>query len=574
VSGRPFPAADREALRRIIESRRDVRRRFLADPVPDEVMERVLGAAHRAPSVGLSQPWDFVVVTDVGVRRRVADHVEDMRQRFAESLSGPRARRFDRLKVEAILDAPVNLVVTSTLERGGARVLGRHVQPQTATYSTVLAIQNLWLTARAEGLGVGWVSFYEPAVISSILGLPDHAEPVAYLCVGWVDEFDAAPELALQGWAAPRPLSWAVHRERWGNRAGERPFEDACRSVVPLDEEAMAAAAEHQGRLTKPPGALGELEAIGIRLAGIARRDPPPPPEPATVAVFAGDHGVVRSGVTPWPSEVTRQMVANFCAGGAAINVIARQAGAEVVVVDVGVATDLEAAPGLIRRKVRAGTGDIFTEEAMTRDEARAALDVGAEVARELVAAGNRCLITGDMGIGNSTPSAAVIARLTGRAAAEITGRGTGVDDDTLRHKIEVVEQALARTATTVDAEDALGALASLGGLEIAALAGFIVGGAAAGVPVIVDGVIAGAGLIVAAALCPPAVGYCFAGHRSTEPGSRAVLDHVGLRPVLELDLRLGEGSGACLALPILQAAARILSEMATFDEAGVTDKT
>jgi nicotinate-nucleotide--dimethylbenzimidazole phosphoribosyltransferase len=562
----------RLTLRRVIEARRDVRRRFLPTPVPDDVLDRVLQAAHMAPSVGLSQPWDFLILTDTSVRAQVAAHVEEERLRFAASLPAARARTFDNLKIEAIRESPMNLVVTSTLERGGAHVLGRFTQPEMAHYSTCLAIENLWLTARAEGLGVGWVSFYRPPVLSAILGLPSHVVPIAYLCIGYVAEFDPAPELALRGWAKPRPLSWAVHRDSWENRM-THPFDDARAAVTGLDERAMDEARQHHGRLTKPAGSLGELEVLGIRLAGIAQTSPPPIPEPATVAIFAADHGVVASGVTPWPSEVTRQMVGNFCAGGAAISAIARQVGAEVVVVDVGVDGELDAAPGLLRRKVRHGTANIVDQPAMRRDEAQAALDVGAEVARELVASGARCLITGDMGIGNTTPSAALIAFFTGRSASAVVGRGTGIDDEMLRHKTAVIDAALRRTADDVAADDALGTLASLGGLEIAALTGFIVGAGAAGVPVIVDGVIAAAALVTAAVLCPPVVEYCIAGHQSAEPGSRAVLEHLGLQPLLRLDLRLGEGTGACLALPLVQAAARVLNEMSTFDQAGVTSK-
>jgi nicotinate-nucleotide--dimethylbenzimidazole phosphoribosyltransferase len=567
-----FDAAARRALRQIIDARRDVRRRFLPTAVPDAVLERVLQAAHRAPSVGLSQPWDFLILTDPSVRAQVATHVESERRRFAASLPSARARTFADLKVEAIRETPLNLVVTSTLERGGAHVLGRYTQPEMAHYSTCLAVENLWLTARAEGLGVGWVSFYRPSVLSSILGLPHHVVPIAYLCVGYVEEFDPAPELALRGWAKPRPLSWAVHRESWDHRM-THPFDDALAAITGVDHLAMDEARAHHGRLTKPAGSLGELETLGIQLAGIAHCSPPPIPEPATVAVFAGDHGVVSSGVTPWPSEVTRQMVGNFCAGGAAINAIARQVGAEVVVVDVGVNGDLDPAPNLLRRKVRHGTANIFDQAAMSRPEALAALDVGAEVARELVASGARCLITGDMGIGNTTPSAALIAFFTGQPVADVVGRGTGIDDVMLARKISVVDAAILRTTREVTPDDALGVLASLGGLEIAALAGFLVGAAAAGVPIIVDGVIAAAALVTAAALCPAIPEHCIAGHRSAEPGARAVLDYLGLRPLLTLDLRLGEGTGACLALPLVQAAARVLQEMATFDQAGVTSK-
>jgi nicotinate-nucleotide--dimethylbenzimidazole phosphoribosyltransferase len=347
-------------------------------------------------------------------------------------------------------------------------------------------------------------------------------------------------------------------------------FADAVARLGPLDTTAATEAADLHDRLAKPRGALGALETVGIRLAAISGGSPPPVPEPVLVAVFAGDHGVLDEGVTPWPQEVTAQMVAAFCAGGAAVNVLARHAGAEVTVIDVGVASVLPPAPGLQLRKVRAGTANLAAGPAMTVDEAGRALDVGASVAADAVAAGARCLVTGDMGIGNTTASAALIAALTGRPAVEVTGRGTGVDDPTWRRKVSVVERALARTART---DDPLATLASLGGLEIAALAGFVVGGAAARVPVVVDGVIALAAVLVAAVLAPGCVDYCIAGHRSTEPGATAVLDHLGLTPLLDLGMRLGEGTGACLAVPVVQAAAKVLREMATLDGAGVTGK-
>ena len=312
------------------------------------------------------------------------------------------------------------------------------------------------------------------------------------------------------------------------------------------------------------------MEVLGARLAGMAGTSPPPVPTPAVVAVFAADHGVVAEGVTPWPAEVTAQMVANFCAGGAAISVLARHAGASVVVVDVGVQAPLDDHPALIRAKVRPGSANLAEGPAMSPDECRTALDVGATLARELVADGARCLVTGDMGIGNTTAAAAVIASLCHHGAAEVTGRGTGIDDEMLVRKTAVVDSAVARLGPNASPLDVL---AEVGGLEIAALAGFIVGGAAARVPVIVDGVISGAALAVAAAVAPLCVGYCIAGHRSSEPGATAVLRHVGLDPVLDMGLRLGEGTGACLALPIVQASAKILREMATFDSAGVTEK-
>jgi nicotinate-nucleotide--dimethylbenzimidazole phosphoribosyltransferase len=346
-------------------------------------------------------------------------------------------------------------------------------------------------------------------------------------------------------------------------------FDEAAALVRIPDAGAAAEARRRQDQLTKPAGSLGRLEDAGIQLAGIARLCPPPVPEPAVVGVFAGDHGVLAEGVTPWPQEVTAQMVANFCAGGAAVNVLAGHVGAEVIVVDVGVAGDLPAHPRLRSAKVRAGTANLATGPAMTESEARQALDVGAQLAAELAASGTRCLLTGDMGIGNTTPSAAIIAALTGRAALEVTGRGTGIDDERWAKKVRVVEAAVARLAATADPVEVL---AAVGGLEIAALAGFVIGGAAARLPVLLDGVIAGAGALVATALVPECAGYLFAGHRSTEPGATAVLEHLGLAPLIDLDLRLGEGTGACLALPVLQGAAKILRDMATFESAGVTE--
>lgn len=338
-----------------------------------------------------------------------------------------------------------------------------------------------------------------------------------------------------------------------------------------FDAAAAAAARELHLRLTKPPGALGRLEDAGVQLAGIFGECPPPVPSPVAVAVFAGDHGVLAEGVTPWPAEVTAQMVANFCAGGAAINVLARHVGASVVVVDVGVATPCPPHESFIDANVRRGTANLAVEPAMSAEEAGAAFDVGRGVAGRLVDEGARCLVTGEMGIGNTTASACLIAALTGRSAAEVTGRGTGIDDEMLARKVAVVERALERHGPD---RAPMAVLASLGGLEIAALAGFIVGGADAGVPVVVDGVIACAGLLAAAALSPAVVDMCIAGHRSSEPGAAAALSHLGLTPLLDLELRLGEGSGACLAVPVVQAAAKVLREMATFDSAGVSSKS
>ncbi|MFE0339066.1 nicotinate-nucleotide--dimethylbenzimidazole phosphoribosyltransferase [Streptomyces sp. NPDC058955] len=571
-----YDDAEREAVLRVMRERRDIRNGFRSDPIPHEVLLRVLEAAHTAPSVGHSQPWDFVVIRSAETRQTMHELAQRQREAYAKSLPKARAKQFKELKIEAILDTPVNIVVTADPTRGGRHTLGRYTQPQMAPYSSALAVENLWLAARAEGLGVGWVSFFDEREMVRELGLPEHLEVVAYLCVGYVDEFPDEPELMQAGWAKRRPLSWVVHEETYGRRAlpGEEPhdlLQETVASIRPLDAKALGEAWERQKRMTKPAGALGMLEIISAQLCGLSRVCPPPIPEPAAVAIFAGDHGVHAQGVTPWPQEVTGQMVANFLGGGAVCNAFANQVGAEVCVIDVGVATELPATPGLLPRKVRAGSGDFTTGLAMTREETVAAMEVGIETARDLVAAGNKALLTGEMGIANTTASAALISVFTGVDPAEVTGRGTGINDETHARKVDVVRRAL--DLHKPDPQDPIGVLSQIGGLEHAALVGFILGAASLRTPVILDGVSTGAAALVARAIAPESLAACIAGHRSAEPGHVAALNKLGLRPLVDLDLRLGEGTGALLALPLVQSAARAMHEVATFDSAGVTEK-
>ncbi|MCC2267276.1 nicotinate-nucleotide--dimethylbenzimidazole phosphoribosyltransferase [Streptomyces sp. CT1-17] len=571
-----YDDAERAAVLKVMRERRDIRNGFRSDPIPHEVLLRVLEAAHTAPSVGHSQPWDFVVIRSEDTRRAMHELAMRQRDAYAKSLPKGRAKQFKELKIEAILDTPVNIVVTADPTRGGRHTLGRLTQPQMAPYSSALAVENLWLAARAEGLGVGWVSFFDEREMVRALGLPEHLDIVAYLCVGYVDEFPDEPELMQAGWSKRRPLSWVVHEETYGRRAlpGEAPHDLLAETVAqirPLDAKALGEAWERQKRMTKPAGALGMLEIISAQLSGLSRQCPPPIPEPAAVAVFAGDHGVHAQGVTPWPQEVTAQMVANFLGGGAVCNAFATQVGAEVCVVDVGVATDLPATPGLLPRKIRGGTSDMTTGPAMTREEAKQAVEVGIETARDLVAAGNKALLTGEMGIANTTASAALISVFTGVDPAEVTGRGTGINDETLARKTEVVRRAL--ELHQPDPADPVGVLAAVGGFEHAAMVGLLLGGASLRTPVILDGVSAGAAALVARAIAPEVLAACIAGHRSAEPGHVAALNKLGLRPLVDLDLRLGEGTGALLALPMVQSTARAMHEVATFDSAGVTEK-
>jgi nicotinate-nucleotide--dimethylbenzimidazole phosphoribosyltransferase len=362
---------------------------------------------------------------------------------------------------------------------------------------------------------------------------------------------------------------------------------EAISGISPVDRDAAARADERQAQLTKPLGALGMIESLGSRLAAISGTFPPPVPSRPIVTVFAADHGVLAEGVSPWPVEVTAQMVATFLSGGAGINVIAGEVGATVLVVDVGVATPIPAQANgsepnrLVSAKVRPGTDNLLRGPAMSRAEAIQAIQAGLTIADKLVDRGADVLVTGDMGIGNTTAAAALVSALTGWPPRAVTGRGTGISDEMLEHKVEVIDAAIERVAAAHDVPrtalsqlpaDVL--LAELGGLEIGGIAGVVLGGALRRVPVLVDGVSSLAGALIGVALAPEAVGYVIAGHRSAEPGATAAMEHLGLEPLLDLRIRIGEGAGACLAVPLLRTAARVLSEMATLHDAGVSEST
>ncbi len=341
--------------------------------------------------------------------------------------------------------------------------------------------------------------------------------------------------------------------------------------IKPLDEAAMAQARDRQDRLTKPPGSLGRLEELSIQLAGIQGKSIPQIKHKAII-VMAGDHGVVAEKVGNWPQEVTAQMVDNFLRGGAGINVIARQAGARITVVDIGVASKLELNPQLLSRKVAPGTKNIALGPAMTNEQAMRAIETGIKLVNDEIANGLDIVGTGDMGIGNTTSSSAICAVMMERPVAEITGRGTGISDEQLAHKVEIIKRAL--SINRPDPKQPLEVLAKVGGFEIGGLAGVMLGAAANRIPVVIDGFISGAAALIATGLAPELKDYLIAAHVSAEAGHRLLLKHLGLKPLLDLEMRLGEGTGAALGIFLSETAVRILAEMATFGEAGVSERS
>jgi len=579
-----FSDDDRRAVYDVIGKRRDIRHFRAGAPLGDDVLERILAAAHQAPSVGYSQPWDFVVVRDRARRERIRDSF--LRVRAAEAVrfpAGERREQYLAYKLEGILDAAVNVCVTVDLRPADEAVLGTTAQPESLRWSACCAVQNLWLAARAEGIGVGWVSIVEPTVLRRELGLPPGIEPVAYLCVGEPIEFRDRPLLEETGWRARRPVADAIHREQFAASAprsvGRTPAPNSGIPEIPGFDRASATAVTETWRTRcKPHGALGRLEPLAAWYAGARGTPTPAPPTRIELFVFAGDHGVVEEGVSAWPSSVTAAMVGNMLAGGAAVSVLAAAADVALTVVDVGVAGDLSALPQPSERrarfvadKVRAGSGNLLREPAMSRDEARAAMAVGERLARAAADAGCELLLAGEMGIGNTTPAAALACALGGLSPEVACGHGAGLDDATVAHKARVVTAALARHAPAK--EDALGALAAVGGLEIAAMAGLMRAGAGRRVPVVVDGFISAAAALVAVTLEPRVRDYLVLSHRSGERGAGALAAALQLEPLLDLGLRLGEGTGAILAAELVRHAVRLFSSMATFSTAGVADR-
>ena len=574
---RRFDDASRDALYRVMELRRDVRH-FRAGEIDDDVLARILGAAQLAPSVGFSQPWAFVVIRDRETRGEVRASFLRCREAEAARFPAERREKYLAFKLEGIEESTLNVCVVADLRPRGEAILGTTAQPESVRASVCCAVQNLWLAARAEGIGVGWVSIVEPAVLRRALSLPHGVEPIAYLCLGHAEELRARPLLEEAGWRARRPVEDAIHRERWRDDSPSAPAPrrealSEAQAIPRFDEASRHAALEHQRLLTKPIGSLGRLEEIAAWYAGARGRFPSPAPQRPLVAVFAADHGVVVEGISAYSSSVTSAMVGNVMAGGAAIACMARRLGVEVALVDVGVAGDLSAVPvrpvvPLVRAKVRAGTANIRLAPAMTRDEARRAMALGEEVAAKAIDEGSDLLAVGEIGIGNTTCAAALVCALTGASPADVVGSGTGISCDVRARKVRVVEDALQRHGE--QRGHALDVLASLGGLELAAMSGFMLGAARRRTPIVLDGFLANAAALVARAFDERVTDYMLASHASAERGASVAMAALGMRPLLDLDLRLGEGTGALLALDLVRTAVDTQLSMASYATAGV----
>ncbi len=556
-----FSQAEQRAVYRAIHARRDIRT-YRPDPVPDDVLWRILDAAHHAASVGFMQPWNFLLIRDEATRRRVHDHFRVVSAAAAGLYDGDRRQTYLSLKLQGILDAPLSVLITCDTTRGGENVLGRSTIPETDVYSTCLAVQNFWLAARAEGVGVGWMSIMEPPVIREILGIPEHIVPVAWLTVGYPIAFSQTPMLERVGWRSRESLESLIFSETWG-RPGSLSAPPLPPAPAP-DRAPSPAAIDRNADLTRPPGSLGRLEEVALKLCGIQGTSHPRCQD-RHLLLLAGDHGVCAERVSAYRPEVTARMVYQFIAEASAVSAIAREVGLSVSVADLGVDHDFGAATGLAHHKVRRGTRNLRHEPAMTAAECAQAVAAG----RSLVASLDRAdlIAVGEMGIGNSTAAAAITAALLDLPAVRVVGPGTGVGSETRRRKLAVVEDALHLHGPLSDPDEVL---RRLGGYEIAGLVGVIEAAAERGVAVVLDGFITCAAALVALRRTPSIQPFLIAAHRSSEPGAAPLLEALGVKPLLDLGLHLGEGSGAALAVGLISAACRTMNEMVTFAEAGI----
>ena len=534
-----------EALESVVGARRDIRR-FRPDPVPTELLEAVLEAGHRAPSVGHSQPWRFIVVSDQATRDKAAHLADAARLAQADHLTEDRAARLLDLKLEGLREAPLGIVVACDRRTPALGVLGRATFPDADLWSCATAIENMWLTARAHGLGMGWVTLFDPADLADLFGLPEGVVTLGWLCLGWPDERPPEPGLQRAGWSTKTPLADVVLRERWSERAPAQPVSH----LRGPDEHRLVAATDDADDLLAPPDSLGVLDRALNRVVALGDR----PIDGGTLVLASADHPVADLGVSPYAVSVTREVTEAAVAGTSMGAVAARTAGLDLRVVDAGVRGD-DPVAGAIDARPRDPRGDLASADALTAADVDALLATGRDLGRRSAERG--LVVLGEIGVGNTTVAAAVACALTGLDAVDAVGLGAGADAAILERKRAIVEAALARSAPSLTtagspADRAKAILAALGGPDLALLTGVVLGAVEGGAPVILDGLAGSLPGLLATRIEPAVQAHLIAGQRSRERAHAAVLRALGLEPLLTLRLRAGEGVGACLAASML----------------------
>jgi nicotinate-nucleotide--dimethylbenzimidazole phosphoribosyltransferase len=544
--GWAFSPEERDVLHRILAARRDIRR-FRADPVAEDVLARILAAAHAAPSVGHSQPWRFVLVADPATRARAAVWADRARLAQAAAMVPDAARHLLDLDLEGIREAPLGLVVCCDRRTAPAGVLGRATFVDADLWSCACAIENLWLAARAEGLGVGWVTLFQPGDLGRLVGAPDGVATLGWLCLGWPDERPPAPGLERRGWSERLRLDDLVFRDRWPG-PDSSPAPPASR-LAPPHQSAVVSAHDRADRILAAPGSLGVLDRAVDTVLALGT-----PTAAGTLVIAASDHPVSALGVSAYSSVVTRHVTEAALAGSSVGAVAARAADLDVIVVDAGV--DGPSVKGARLARPIDPRGNLVTADGLSAADADRLVAAGAGLVPPAA-----LIALGEIGVGNTTVAAALAAGLLGVDPLALVGLGAGADSGIVAAKRRAVTAAVARVGTR--GPDPMSVLAALGGGEFAVLVGVVLGAARTGGVVVLDGMATSVAALVAVEMEPAVAAHLIAGQRSREAGHPTVLAALGLEPILDLRLRAGEGAGAAMAVTVLRAGLRIRGEAA-----------
>ncbi len=559
----------------LLRKRRDTRH-FTNDPLPDTVLEKALEAAHLAPSVGLSEATRFYVIKEKPVKEAIHALFESENKKILETISGETSDQYQRLKLQAILDSPVGMIVTTDYSVLNEFTIGVSGTADTLQWSSVCAIQNLWLSLTEQGYSMGWVSILDYHRLKKIIRLPAHEFPLGYFCIGKAaTDYQNQPMLQQAGWKnkSAQPMVReikTIHSE--DSTIMVRDTE--ARIKTPDLTHLGLALTEKINQKTKPLDALGKLEKIAWQ-AGMVQHSLSPEIHQPHIVVFAGDHGIARTGlVNPYPQAVTRQMVQNFLSEGAAINVFCRQHSITLTIADAGVNyywTEKDTfSERLLNLKIGYGTANYLEGPAMTPEELTRSLQAGKDLVHAIAAKGCNCIGFGEMGIGNSSSAALIMHGITGIPIEDCIGRGTGVSDEQLSQKILILKKVAETHAVHLLGENPMELLTKIGGFEIAMMTGAYLAAFAENMLIVVDGFIATAALLPAFILQKQILRNCLFAHTSDEKGHQRMLDYLNADPLLQLRMRLGEGTGAALAIPLIQSAVNFLNQMASFETASV----
>lgn len=553
----------------ILKSRRDTRH-FTTDSVPDEVIEKALQAGHWAPSVGLTDATRYFIIKSEEVKKAVKDLFLDYNKKAEELTDNPEQKeRYRSLKLEAIEEAPIGLIIAYDRSVLNQFTIGTVGSNEAVKFSSVCAAQNIWLSLTEQGYGMGWVSILNYYQFKKILDLPENIEPLGYFCIGKpATNYDNQPMLQQLHWKQKSEAPDCKEIQNIAdNYVPDFPKKSQTEPTINTDFNTLLQ--EKIDSKTKPIGALGTLETLAFQVATVLESLNPKITNP-NIVVFAADHGIANHGVSAYPQDVTRQMVGNFLEGGAAINVFCKQNNIDLSIVDAGVNYDFPTNAKLINAKIAKGTQSFLHVPAMSQTELQLCFEKGKSIVNDIAQTGCNCIGFGEMGIGNTSTASVLMSLLTGLPIEECVGKGTGVENNKLLEKHNLLKKAIENYSGPAELKEQL---AYFGGFEIIQMASGMLTAFENKMIILVDGFICSVAFLIASKINPEIIKNTVFSHCSAEQAHQKLLDYLGAKPILNLDLRLGEGTGCAIAFPILKSAEVFLNEMASFESAGVSRK-